>query len=150
VWAGVAPALTRQKIPAVIANQFKIRDDSAIILASKVYPLILAGYTIDEALFEARQSMYQKHDLEQRDWGVPVLYLHDKDGVLFPLPEAKTRKNGSQVPFVRVANTFGTVAGTVVDVVIENMTGGHLDVKDSVDKVEKGAVFKSLDIKNLG
>ena len=29
VWSGVAPALTRQKIPAVIANQFKIKDKSS-------------------------------------------------------------------------------------------------------------------------
>jgi hypothetical protein len=85
VWSGIAPALTREKILAVIANQFDIEDKNATIFASRIYPLLFAGFTVDEALFEARQSIYQRNGLENRDWGVPVLYLQDETGVLFPL-----------------------------------------------------------------
>jgi CHAT domain-containing protein len=54
MWSGVAPALVREKIPAVIANQFNIDDNSAIVFARHLYPRLFAGYAIDEALFEAR------------------------------------------------------------------------------------------------
>jgi tetratricopeptide (TPR) repeat protein len=85
VWSGVAPALTREKVLAVIANQLDILDSSAIVLAARIYPRLLSGYAIDEALMEARQAMYQQRDgLQNRDWGAPVLYLHDESGVLFP------------------------------------------------------------------
>lgn len=96
VWSGIAPALTREKIPAVIANQFDIGDKNATLFASRLYLHLLSGYTVDEALFEARQAIYQKSGLEKRDWGVPVLYLHDETGVLFP-PKPET-PGSPQIP----------------------------------------------------
>lgn len=150
VWSGVAPALTRQRIPAVIANQFKIRDDNAILLAAKIYPRLLAGYTVDEALYEARQAIYQHKGLEDRDWGVPVLYLHDTSGVLFPKPEADAAGAISSSPFVQVSNTFNRVLGEVIDTQIGIVTGGRIQISNKVDVVEKGATFTSLKIDKLG
>jgi hypothetical protein len=154
VWSGVAPALTRQKIPAVIAHQFKILDKNAIWLTAKVYHRLLAGYTIDEALSEARQAISQQNDLENRDWGVPVLYLHDQTGVLFPLPEVgldETKATAATShPFVRVANTFNTIKGEVIDVQIGKMTGGHLEIESKVEIVEKGGSYTGVKIDKLG
>jgi hypothetical protein len=84
VWSGVAPALTRQKIAAVVANQFDVLDSNAIALASCLYPRLFRGFTLDEALFEARQAIYQMQGLENRDWGALVLYHQSGDGILFP------------------------------------------------------------------
>ncbi len=155
IWSGVAPALTRQKIPAVIAHQFKILDKNVIWLTAKVYHRLLAGYTIDEALSEARQAIYQQNDLENRDWGVPVLYLHDQTGVLFPFPQADAAgkleaTTAAGNPFIRVANTFNTIKGEVIDVRIGKMTAGHLDIESKVDLVEKGGSYTGLKIDGLG
>lgn len=111
VWSGVAPALTRQKIPAVIANQFKIKDKYASLMAAELYPLLLAGYTVDEAVFQARTAIYQKAGLEHRDWAAPVLYLHDKDGVLFPLPEADAEGEDAKRYFNKIAIKLRDVVG---------------------------------------
>jgi hypothetical protein len=148
VWSGVAPALTRQKIPAVVAGQFKIKDDSAKLLAEMIYPLLFAGYTIDEAIFTARQAILQAKGLENRDWGVPVVYLQSKGQILFPKPAAGTGDSAGAGPFVEVANTFGEVAGEVIDVVIGEMKGGRLNVSDNIDTV-KGK-FTSVKIDKLG
>src|SRR5205814_28426 len=58
VWGGVAPVLTSDQIPAVIANQFTIGDKNAGKLAGAIYPLVLGGYTVDEAVFAGRQAVY--------------------------------------------------------------------------------------------
>ncbi len=152
VWSGVAPALAREKIPAVVANQFDILDTNAILMAARMYPRLLSGYTVDEALFEARQAIYQQsQDVGQnRDWGAPVLYLHDKTGALFPPPGAGARGGAGRTPFVEVANTFHTVKGEVIDVILKEMTGGRLVIHDVVDVVETGGSFTSLRIDHLG
>lgn len=151
VWSGVAPALTRQKIPAVIANQFKIRDINAIRVASKVYHRVLAGYTVDEALFEARSAMYQHSGLENRDWGVPVLYLHDRDGVLFPPPEPSATEAPSHIPFMDIAIKARQVAGEVLGLKIDEITGSverlpGFDIDIDVGTVEKGGKVTGAEI----
>lgn len=146
VWSGIAPALTRQKVPAVIANQFDILDTNAILLAARIYPRLLSGYTIDEALMEARRAIYQQKDgLEKRDWGVPVLYLHDERGVLFPVPEKTMKKEQDQGLFIRVARTLDRVAGEAIEVEINKMTHGRIEVTTHIGVVPKGG--KSIGIK---
>ncbi len=148
-WSGVAPALTRQRIPAVIGNQFTIEDQNAGLLAAQAYPRLFARFTIDEALYEARRAIFQRSGLAQRDWGAPVLYLGDADGVLFPPPSGPAAEVAAD-PFVRVANTFGRVLGQVVDVDVSQMSSGRLEVHDQVDVVGKGGTFTSVRIEQLG
>ena len=85
-WSGAAQVLTREKIPAVLANQLRIEDQNAAALTETLYRSLLAGETVDQALSRARRMLYQRKGLRDRDWGVPVLYLQGKSGVLFPLP----------------------------------------------------------------
>jgi hypothetical protein len=142
VWSGVAPALTRENIPAVVANQFDILDTNAILVATRMYPRLLSGYAVDEALFEARQAIYQARDLENRDWGVPVLYLHDETGVLFPAPERKAEEGHGQEPFIRVARTLDLVTGPAtkaIEVEINKMSRGHIEVETHIKTVSNGA-----------
>jgi hypothetical protein len=73
--------------------------------------------------------------------------------VLFPLPEAKPADSEAVAagsPFIRVANTFNTIKGEVIDVQIRKMTGGHLEIENKVDLVDEGGSFTSLKIDNLG
>ena len=149
-WSGVAPDLTREQIPAVVANQFKIRDNSATLLALHLYRLVLGGAAIDEAMFATRQAIYQLQGLTNRDWGTPVLYLRESDGVLFPPPTEEERKSGATGPFVDVSHHFGTISGEAVEVEIGKVSGGTIQIKSSVDTVEKGGKFTGLKIDSLG
>ncbi len=150
MWNGIAPALTREKITAVVAHQFNIYDDCAILLADKVYYRVLAGFTIDESLFEARQAMYQYKGLENRDWGAPVLYSHDKDGILFPTPGADSASSIPGRPLVHVANAFNEVSGEVVDVDIQKAMRGDICITDTIEVIKKDGMFTSLKIDELG
>jgi hypothetical protein len=150
VWSGVAPALTREKTPAVVANQFDIQDTSAILLASRMYPRLLTGYAVDEALFEARQAIYQTQGLENRDWGVPVLYLHDETGILFPRTEEDVAGGPSQNLFVHAVRTIDNVSGEDIGIKIENMRAGRIDLTEHVGDVEKGGKKVGVEIENMG
>jgi hypothetical protein len=82
VWSGIAPALIKQQIPAVIANQLPIKDVCAIAFSKQFYGALVGGLPIERALAAGRIAAYNA-DKDGRDWGVPVLYMRDADGVLF-------------------------------------------------------------------
>jgi hypothetical protein len=83
-WSGVAPALTRAGIPAVLAMQYRIYDANATAFSRQFYRTLAAGETIDAAVFEGRLAIFNRSGNNERDWGVPVLYLRAEEGVLFP------------------------------------------------------------------
>ena len=91
-WTGVAPALTRAGIPAVVAMQYNIRDASAIAFSRRFYKALAAGETIDAAVTDGRLAIFNRSRLEERDWGVPVLYLRTPGGALLPPGEAQPEK----------------------------------------------------------
>ncbi|MDX9953699.1 MAG: CHAT domain-containing protein [Anaerolineae bacterium] len=83
-WAGVVTALTHAGIPAVVGMQFRIRDRNAIAFSRAFYRALAAGQAIDAAVTDGRFAIFNQGDADERDWGVPVLYLRAEDGVLFP------------------------------------------------------------------
>jgi hypothetical protein len=87
-WTGIAPALTLAGIPAVVGMQFKVRDPNAIAFSNILYDSLAAGLTIDEAVTKGRLAIYTLGNSDERDWGVPVLYLRAEEGVLFPKPKS--------------------------------------------------------------
>ena len=89
-WTGVAPALTRAGIPAVVAMQYTIGDANAIAFSRRFYGALASGETIDAAVTDGRLAILNRSDLDERDWGVPVLYLRTPGGVLFPKAETET------------------------------------------------------------
>ena len=89
-WTGVAPALTRAGIPAVVAMQYAIKDKNAATFSWRFYGALASGETIDAAVAAGRMAIFNRCDLmKERDWGVPVLYLRTSGGQL--LPEAEQR-----------------------------------------------------------
>jgi hypothetical protein len=96
-WTGVASALTRAGIPAVVGMQFSVFDDNAIAFSKSFYLGLAAGQAIDEAVTEGRLAIFARSDNDERDWAVPVLYLRAEEGVIFPkspVPEV----SGTPVP----------------------------------------------------
>jgi roadblock/LC7 domain-containing protein len=82
-FAGVAQSLIQQGLPAVVAMQFEITDDAAIILAHELYGAVADGYPLDAALAEARRAI--RNDGNPTEWATPVLYSRAPDGRLFDL-----------------------------------------------------------------
>jgi CHAT domain/Tetratricopeptide repeat len=80
-FGGVAQALVRQGIPAVIAMQFEISDPAALVFSQSFYQAIADGLPLDVAMVEARRAMFAEgHEVE---WATPVLYLRSPDGRVF-------------------------------------------------------------------
>ena len=82
-FAGVAQSLIQQGLPAVVAMQFEITDDAAIIFAREFYGAIADSYPLEAALAEARGAIRDEGNLTE--WGTPVLYSRAPDGRLFDL-----------------------------------------------------------------
>ena len=82
-FAGVAQALVQQGIPAVIAMQFEITDQAAIIFSQSFYTALAEGVPVDASLTEARKAIFA--DGNDVEWGTPVLYLRAIDGKIFDI-----------------------------------------------------------------
>jgi CHAT domain-containing protein len=80
-FSGVAQALARQGIPAVIAMQFEISDPAALAFSQSFYQAIADGLPVDVATVEARRTMFA--DDNEIEWATPVLYLRSTDGRVF-------------------------------------------------------------------
>ena len=84
VWGGVAQALVRVGVAAVVGSQFRLEDRNAKPLTEQLYAGVLAGETVDESVSNARRAIRNGAGFENRDWGALVLYLRVEDGVIFP------------------------------------------------------------------
>jgi len=80
-FGGVAQALVRQSIPAVIAMQFEISDPAALTFSQSFYQAIADGLPVDVAMVEARRTMFAEGN--EVEWATPVLYLRAPDGRVF-------------------------------------------------------------------
>lgn len=81
-FAGMATALLRAGLPAVIAMQRPIQDDSALEFSRIVYRRLAAGDPIDAAVTEGRLAIFRGHG-ELPEWGTPVLFSRAEDGRIF-------------------------------------------------------------------
>ena len=80
-FSGVAQALARAGIPAVIAMQFEISDPAALAFSQSFYQAIADGLPVNVATVEARRTMFA--DDNEIEWATPVLYLRSTDGRVF-------------------------------------------------------------------
>jgi hypothetical protein len=106
-WTGVAPALTRAGIPAVVAMQYAIRDANAIAFSRAFYKTLASGETIDAAVTDGRVAINNQGDRDERDWGVPVLYLRTSGGALFPKAEPGTAAQPAGRPSAATTSPAG-------------------------------------------
>ena len=78
---GLAPALVRARIPAVIAMQFAMPDKTAAVFAQQIYHYLVMGLPLDRAITEARINLFSNE--ENIFWAIPVLFMRAKDGVIW-------------------------------------------------------------------
>jgi hypothetical protein len=89
VWSGVAVALMAAGIPAVLAMQYKIWDESAIAFSRTFYKALAAGLPLEQAVSSGRIAVFNRCNSLQdkqywRDWGVPVLYCRVTGNFVLP------------------------------------------------------------------
>lgn len=95
---GMAPQLVLQGIPAVIAMQYSIYDDVAILFAREFYRSLFKGWAsgrVEVAMSHARNRLAGKFP-DERAMGTPVLFMRAKEGVLFNLV---TGSRVAEIPF---------------------------------------------------
>lgn len=79
---GVAPALVRAGLPAVVANQFSVLDAAALAFARELYRSLALGRPIGDAAREARLAVRCDASCGPVDWAVPVVYARDPGATL--------------------------------------------------------------------
>lgn len=72
-YGGVAAALVRGGLPAVVAMQRPISDVAAIAFSGAFYRELAAGAGIEAALTEGRQAIHTL-DPSEGEWAIPVLF----------------------------------------------------------------------------
>ncbi len=88
---GLAQALMRQRIPAVLAMQAPIPDSAAVAFARHFYSALAAGCAVDVAVARCRKALFS--DAKEVDWAAPVLYLRSLQAPLLPVG---SRSGGKQ------------------------------------------------------
>lgn len=81
-FAGVAPALVRAGVPAVVAMRRAISDPAAVVFSKALYQRLAAGDPVDAAVAEGRISLHND-DPESLEWATPMLFMRLPDGYLF-------------------------------------------------------------------
>ena len=120
-FAGVATTLIQSGVPAVVAMQFEISDEAAIVFAEELYTNLIGRQDpIDAAVAEARKAVFV--EVDELEWATPVLFLRDPAITLFcfdvdaaPLPAATPMELliPSVSPFLAVAATSSAAPAIV-------------------------------------
>ena len=96
-WAGLAPALVRAEIPAVVAMQWPVEDRAATRFTRLFYKALSLGKTIDECVAEGRLGV-SAGGSDPNDWAGPVLFLRSLSGQLWMSDVSGTRKRAEIAP----------------------------------------------------
>ncbi len=83
-FGGTAQALVQAGIPAVIAFQAAMTDQTALICAVELYGALADGLPVDAAVTEARKAVYAR--MGSMAWGNLLLFMRSPDGRLFEMP----------------------------------------------------------------
>jgi hypothetical protein len=88
-FSSTAATLVRRGVPAVVAMQYEVTDETAIEFSRDFYEAISDGLPVDAAVAEARTAVSMRSALE---WATPVLYMRSSDGRIFDLRQAGDRE----------------------------------------------------------
>ncbi len=83
--SGLAYALSRAGIPAVVTNQFPAREDAAREIRDEFYRVLAGNLPVDEAVLWGRITVQglRGGDSPNLEWATPILYLQASDAHLF-------------------------------------------------------------------
>ena len=150
-WDGVAPALARADVPAIVANQYSILDKCAIAFSGRLYSALTGGLSIESAVQAGRLAVYNA-DQTGRDWGAPVLYLRAADGALFEgAVNKQIREQARSLAQADVKVRAREVAkgGFVTGAAVRKFVAGKLNVNVVIDGAVHGNV-RGLNVGEFG
>ncbi|MDJ0732663.1 MAG: CHAT domain-containing protein [Nostocaceae cyanobacterium] len=75
IFAGIAPNLVQRGIPAVVAMQYPILDNTAKLFTDEFYRTLALGWPVDAAIQTTRNAISIEVGLDQPDFATPVLYM---------------------------------------------------------------------------
>jgi formylglycine-generating enzyme required for sulfatase activity len=75
-FSGLAQALVRRGVPAIVAMQQPVSDRAAIAFSELFYRALAGKATVGKAVQQARKDLFRDQEAE---WTVPVLYLNGTD-----------------------------------------------------------------------
>ncbi len=84
-FVGIAPKIVATGVPAVVAMQYPIYDDAAVLFARTFYFALFRGPNagrIDWAMAQARNALARDFP-DEREVATPVLFMRTPEGVLF-------------------------------------------------------------------
>ncbi len=110
-FAGVAAALVRGGLPAVIAMQRPISDTAAIAFSDAFYTGLARGACADQALVEGRQAIHSTAP-KGVEWMIPVFFARIRSGAVFERPEAVVE------PKLPLARNLWMVAGALLFILL--------------------------------
>lgn len=106
-FSGVAPALMRAGLPAVVAMQRPITDAAAIAFGKALYARLVAGDPVDAAVSEGRQAIHASTPTSH-EWSVPALFTRTGAEVIFGSTESacapSTRLDRPGIDHLRAGN----------------------------------------------
>jgi hypothetical protein len=165
VWSGIAPALVKARIPAVVANQNSILDTCALAFSRALYQALAGGLPVERAVAAGRIAIYNTEP-NAPDWGVPVLYLRAADGRLFEgAADAAARRRAREAAEADVSVRVSTVqaggilTGVVARKILEGKLAVNVAVRDVVlgevtglkaEEVEGGKIDVHVDVNEVG
>lgn len=79
---GVAQALIRAGLPAVVAMREPILDAASLIFAQVFYSRLAQGESVDTAITESRLALRERFP-DKDAWSLPTVFLAGADGCLF-------------------------------------------------------------------
>jgi len=83
----LAAVVAQARVPAVIAMQYAVSDQAAILFSTHFYSNLISGQPVDAALALTRVAMQAEGpDADFLEWATPVLYMQAADGRLFSQP----------------------------------------------------------------
>jgi hypothetical protein len=147
----VALTLAGVGIPAVVAMQHKVGDRLAARFSASLYRALLAGHTIDEAVFQGRAAMRaaaMATSAHARDWGIPALYLRSPGGRVFTalsdkgaVARAEEEAAVTVRQHVRKIEEEGRLFGVVADLLQDRVAVTH-ELGDVAGLVVGAAAFE--------
>lgn len=87
--SGIAGALVERGVPTVVAMQFPISNEAAVVFAGEFYALVAGGVPVDSAITEARRSIFLRAHFGE--WATPVVFTRADGSSLFDMVNDSTR-----------------------------------------------------------
>ncbi len=133
-YGGVATALVRGGLPAVVAMQRPISDGAAIAFSKAFYRQLAAGGELEAALAEGRQAIHTLNPASA-EWAIPVLFSRVAGAGLFTDPALAAARRRRWAAAAAAAALLLSLALPPVRAGLRAMLGGETVYSIATDQI---------------